>query len=174
MRFENGKVVFEIKSCIMCTQSPGKYHVRMMCPNDGIAQRGVPCVTCKATTKRHNYYSTGEVVACGTCNGATELLETRTDYISKEQWQSLDFKVFRSNRRQLVIESIFGAGCYSCTDYGRHKDQSDDELIANVKASMPPQACKVIDDANKVLPIAILCNDNGYSVVAYKGGKLYV
>jgi predicted RNA-binding Zn-ribbon protein involved in translation (DUF1610 family) len=169
MKIVNGIIQYEMRECIMCVNSatPGKRAVSHICPNDGTPQRGKACATCGATTKRHSYYKTGEIVPCGYCKGTMQVLETSTDYASKEIWNSLEFKVFRSERAQTMRESLFGLGVYSCTDYGDHKKLTDSELIEKVRNSGPHQVCKFINELGKILSIGIFCNSNGYSVVAY-------
>lgn len=55
---------------------------------------------------------------------------------------------------------------YSVTDYGRHQQMTDAELIELVRKSSGHQACKVINDDNTVAKyISILTSKDGYSVM---------
>ena len=92
------------------------------------------------------------------------------DAMPDEMFKALSFKVYRSGRVQTTVESLLGVGVYSCTDYGRHKHQTDEELIAKVREHSYVQACKVVDKNLKVCDhVGIFTNDNGYSVIPVYG-----
>ena len=78
-----------------------------------------------------------------------------------------DVQGVRSERPQTINERLLGSGMvYSCTDYGDHKQMTDDELIAKVKQTTSVQATKISDkDDNVAEHIGIFTNQYGYSVI---------
>jgi len=168
MRIENGKLVLEMRKCWNCEGTGTKEELKP-CPNYNIpytATKKKPCQYCGARYKgSHNYLKTGNIISCDTCKGKKELMETRFDSISQELWQSIKFIVIRSCREMDRMEGLLGAGAYTCTDYGRHKALTDEQLIATVKEEKHVQACKLVKEDMTVMGMAIYTSDMGYSVI---------
>ena len=113
-------------------------------------------------------------VLCSDCNGDYEnfSLEQWTDNVPVEVVSLLPIEVLRSDRKHTILEHVIGAGLFSCTDYGRSWDLSDENLIASVREEIlnrPPQLCKIVrskDDLTLRDKIVIFTSRNGYSVLA--------
>ena len=166
MKIVNGRFVYEIKECFMC-EGKGKVEEFIDCPNDRQPMRGKKCPHCETTNKHHHLISTGKMRPCGHCEGKGKVMENDCDSIPREMWESLTFKVYRTNRPMTINDSYYGFGCvWSCTDYGRCKDLSDDELISEVKkGGSMIQPVKIADkDGNICDHIGIVCKDQGYIV----------
>jgi len=68
------------------------------------------------------------------------------------------------NREITFNESYLGFGTvYSVVDYGRHKDLSDEEIIAEVKASPNKQACNYVLRDLLCDEIVIVSSNQGFS-----------
>jgi len=128
--------------------------------------RGKKCPHCGSTTKHnHKYLDKGEIQDCCMCRGKGKKQEDSCSSMPQKLFESLDFMVVRTNLQQTFNEAYLGIGCvFSCTDYGRHKNMTDEELINSVKSNTFNQATKVVDDNDNVMPILIITSDNGYSV----------
>lgn len=173
MHIENGKMIFGTRECSQC-YGAGKIAKQIpcrTCKGSGRGKRG-GARGCKACYGFGHEYDHVNRVVCPTCNGLNSMASepaTRFDTMPDSIWQGLEFRVVRSNRRQTWSEAYLGYGCVvSVTDYGRHKDMTDDQLIEAVRnGSSSHQACKVTrEDGTVASFVAILTNDNGYSVVA--------
>jgi hypothetical protein len=165
---EGNKLVFGTEECCMCRE-------------DGTTAGYKPCPVCFGTNRTKGGKGKGECrkcfngrvvapeirVTCGTCNGTHTLQSTSTSFLPDGIYSGLEFKVFRSERPQTWNEAYLGIGTvYGCTDYGRHQNMSDDELIADVRKHGSVQACKISRDGELCKYIGIYTNRNGYSVVA--------
>lgn len=173
MQIIDGHIVFGMRECRRCW-GEGTVAKRQACPKchgTGNGPRGGHggCRTCYGSGARydHNVQET-----CPTCEGVNSKAfeaEDICDRISDDDWRAFEFRVYRSNRPQTWGEAYMGAGVFSCTDYGVHKELSDDALIADVRERAGSvQAIKVADkDTLKVADhIGIFTNHNGYSVIA--------
>lgn len=170
MRIENGKLVMEKFPCIHCHDGVATTYRRCRYYDKAVKGK-FPHDTCPdcGSKSRHGHkmvIPTG-TKTCEICGGTGMREETRFDSIPHEVWQSLNFKVYRSNRRETLYEELIGLGCYSCTDYGRHNSMTDDELIKKVKDNNSYIQALKISDENFVVAheISIRCSDNGYSVI---------
>lgn len=174
MRVENGKVIFERKNC---TCGDGKQARKVPCTKCGGTGNGPRggANTCKGVKNKGCFrgytWDHNDPIPCSRCNGDFQDHdeENDCDYLPKGVWQRFDFKVYRNANDLTVGEFLMGYGdgtVFSCTDYGRHEDQSDEELIASVRdRNSSTQACKVIDqDHNLASHIGIFCSPNGYAV----------
>lgn len=114
-------------------------------------------------------------LTCPQCNGNPKLSEPGKlgDSMPAEIWKSLEFRVYRSDRQQTFNEYLLAYDCcYSCTDYGAHKQKTDEELIEDIRSrETSVQASSVTrkDEHNPQVGIlchhvGIFCSDNGYSV----------
>lgn len=120
-------------------------------------------------------YKKFTLTTCRSCGGSWEKAhnEDLTDTLPRDVILDIPIEVNRSLRPQTWLEHHFGAGVYSCTDYGRWKDQSDEVLIEkfhdDVKHGSFPtrQATKYTrrDDMRLCDKLVILTNDNGYSIL---------
>ena len=172
MHIENGKMVFGLRHCSRCF-------------GDGLVAKSIPCRTCLGTGngKRggkgqcKKCYGSGREydhvnkITCPDCNGVNSHAcepATRYDSMPESVWQSLEFRVFRSQRPQTWVEAYLAIGCvYSVTDYGRHQQMTDEQLIETVRTSTGHQACKVTNlDGTVAKYIGIFTSDNGYTPIA--------
>ena len=172
MRVENGKLILEKRKC-SCNDGIVTYYDA--CPNNYKVVRGKypgnKCPHCGAKNKWDHKSIGSHEETCPRCNGAAILDESRYDSIPDELWQSLTFKVYRSNRRASWAEQWLGLGCYSTVDYGAYKKLTDAEIIAKNREHHYIQACKVCNkDLIMCDHIGIFCHDQGYSVVAIMEG----
>ena len=168
IRIENNKLVYGLEECF--------------CAPDGTEPGRKPCHKCNGTARtkggkgkgacRHclngTEVDTTQRVPCAWgCKGTHYIPATRCSYMPDAIFQSLTFKVYRSERPQTINERLLGSGMvYSCTDYGDHKQMTDDELIAKVKQTTSVQATKISDkDDNVAEHIGIFTNQYGYSVI---------
>jgi hypothetical protein len=170
MRIKNGKAIYEEVQCWHCNGT-GKIKQGISCPLywQPVAHHpGHKCPHCGAKNKDSHGLIGEEIIECYICNGKGVRVEDRHDYMPNGFFQSLDFKVYRSNRPQTMNEYLLGFDCvFSCTDYGQYKSMTDEELIVHVKESTTHQYCSVVDKDNTICDhIGIFCNDNGYSVRA--------
>jgi hypothetical protein len=173
MRIENGKMVYGKRECSTCF-GLGKKAAQITCrtcKGTGNGKRG-GARGCKVCYGFGHEYDHVNRITCPTCNGIDSMHSqdaTAYDTMPDEVWQSLDFRVIRQDqRKQSWSEQYLAIGCvYSVTDYGRHIDMTDAELIEVVKKAGGHQACKVVDKDNNVAEfIAILTSDGGYAPVA--------
>ena len=130
--------------------------------------------------KSCNHCLSGEVTdrsrpeVCRQCNGEKRVQGTLGASLPVHIWESLEFRVYRSNRKQSYNENLLGFGCIvSVTDYGEHRKKTDEELIADVKRKGCVKGINVAEAVNKERTIGKLCNhvgifcsDQGYSVRA--------
>lgn len=192
MRVENNTVILEPKDCEHCDDERTP-------PGYVISQFGwKQCHKCKGTGKRgsgrcrecnnlNGYFSQRsprrpgwlpdynvitETEICGTCNGnpTNAMQENLCDHMPVEILRSIPIVVKRSTRPQTFNEAHLGFGTvYSVTDYGRHKTETDEELIAKVRKDFDgfaqSQATKVTDRATMKLceRIVIFTSDNGWA-----------
>lgn len=166
MRLENGKMVYEMHPCISC-DGKGQVNEILDCPNDRMKMRGQKCPHCGTTNCHHSFISTGKMRPCGYCDGAGKKMEDRCDSIPDEMWKALKFKVYRTNQHTTFNDAYLGFGSvWSCMDYGRHMEMTDDELIAKVRdEGNYIQAIKIINEDGTICDhIGIVCKDQGYVV----------
>ena len=165
-----GKLVYGLEDCI-CTD--GKIFGRKTCPACNGTNRTKGGLG-KGQCTKCNFgivvdFEPAHRVACDRCNGTRKVQSTSCSYVPIEIYRSLPFQVIRSDKSQTWNEAWLGMGCiFSVTDYGRHKNISDELLIAEARHKESSiQACKIANSNNKLCSyVAIRCNDNGYSVVA--------
>lgn len=193
MKIENNTLVLGTHECRRCDEN-----------NEVRETEYLPCRTCKGTGRgprggrdgckecrglRRRSYDTGRMIPCENCSGTGQEPDDFYDRVPDEIWQSLDFRVHRNPRRaQTFVEAHIGVGCWSVTDYGQHKNMSDEALIQKVRDDHTGgvQACKIIkhtgssykpeDPPDPTLPdhIGIFTNDNGYFVAAVHGETVKV
>lgn len=154
---------------------------------NGTVHRRVDCDVCKGTGKGirggrdgcKNCHGGGRVLTdkdplvCKTCQGdyKDHRSEDVYDYAPVDILLSIPVRVVHKQRTQSWAEQYIGLGLYSCTDYGRYKDMSDEELIAHVRSGNSfrrTQALNIADKDkdNKLCDyVAIVTADNGYSVI---------
>jgi len=185
MRVENRIVVLESTDCRRCDHGQIRRPIQEDCPNclgTGRTKQGKGKGWCKWRSKdgSHQYCSGGKVVAgyqdalCPDCNGDFEnfSLEQWTDHVPVEIVSLLPISVLRSNREHTFFEHNIGAGLFSCTDYGKSWDLSDEKLASSVQEEIlrrPPQLCKIVRAKNDLTlrdKIVVLTSRNGYSVLA--------
>jgi hypothetical protein len=179
MRIEGNQVVLERKNCHMCdhgTQPTKKWKVCSKCNGTGKKGNG-RCRECNSRTYwdqkalRPGYvmfYDHADRQFCETCGGNYEgfRAETMTDTIDITH---IPIEVQRNGRQQSWVEQHIGVGVYTIMDYGHHKNQTDDEIIAKVRKEMHRvQACKVVrsdDDPTICDKLVIVTADTGFSAV---------
>lgn len=176
MRIENGQLILEKKNCTHCRL--GSVPSRISCPKcngTGNGPRGGKrgCRNCHGFGDSWDHDNR---VVCDYCNGDyyESQLETPFDHIHFAK-DDVEIKVVRDlEARELTLEeSYFGVGLFSCTDYGRHKTKSDDELIEDAfhfeeKGTAWTQGIKLIKDKHNLAIcnyLAIVTADQGYSVI---------
>ena len=165
---ENGKYFYPLKTNCLCDK--GKYYpLNTICSNcNGTKKepkdRRKKCRTCSGTGK------TRSPETCPSCNGNWQLSQDADlyNYIPDEVIANIPKKVVRKERGMSWAESYIGLGLSSCTDYGRHKVLSDEELISTAFDSLiGHQAIKVVrkEDNRLCDYIAIVTADQGYSLI---------
>lgn len=185
---EGNEIVFGRKNC-MCSwgennDTKGKECGYLPCPKckgTGRTKGGTGKGDCRASGcyrgKVHSW-KPEHLQTCRKCNGAWENSEQEdyTDYMPKDIWEGLEFRVIRHNRQLSGNEQLLGMGCvFSCSDYGRSKGKTDEEMIAEVKASSSHQACKVCkEDGELCQYVGIFMANGGYSVRAVFDEKLTI
>lgn len=176
MRIENGNIILERKNCTRC--NAGTIPSEITCPKcngTGNGPRGGKR-GCKKCSGFKTVFDHDNRLTCPDCNGdyINAVEETPYDhiYISKND---LDVKVIRDRetREMSWAEQFIGVGLFSCTDYGRHKDMSDDELIESAfhfdeKGTFWTQGIKLVrnkHDLSICNYLAIVTGNQGYSVI---------
>lgn len=192
LRVENNIVILEPKDCTHCDDdrtpvgtviTAFEYKLCEKC--NGTGKRGSG--RCRNCNSKDGYFShlsprrpglvpdytkIASIGTCTTCGGHPEnaMMENLTDPMPVDILQAIPIEVMRSNRPQTFNEAHLGLGTiYSITDYGAHKNQTDDELITKVRDDMSgfatQQACKYTRRSDMRLcdKIAILTSDNGWS-----------
>lgn len=165
----DGKLVYGLEDCVMCDEN-GKVFGRMTCPK------------CKGTHRTKGGFGKGECrncldgkindfdpahkIFCSVCNGSHKVQANSCSYVPDEVVEAIPMRVFRSDRAQTLAEYLFGVGLFSCTDYGRHAQMSDEDLVADVRRSATcVQGTKIAkDDGTLCDYIGIFCNHSGYTV----------
>jgi hypothetical protein len=180
MKIIDGKIVLETKPCNCaigerCT--PGKQPGRKVCPTCKGTRRGKrggigKCRGCYDGTT-HDFENR---VTCEVCKGAAIMPETRYDWITKELWESMTFRVVRdATGRWGFNESYLGLGYVSCcTDYGTAWANPDDNaIITMVKGErMSTQALNICrEDLTVAKEMVIIVTKNGYKVKAVYGDE---
>lgn len=176
MKVENGRMVYEEVPCWWC-KGAKVYEYGKLCPLMHQAVNKYPgrvCPHCKSKSKSGHTLIGTEIKTCETCKGSGVHHENAYDSVPAAIWQGLTFKVYRSNRKQTMVESLLGVGVYSVTDYGRHQAKTDEDLIEEVRGNTSSATHQAISgivsraDHGRICDhIAIVCSDNGYSVVGY-------
>ena len=180
-KIENGKVILLSAECLSCSGEgvrPKKQYVQCTkCNGSGKRGKG-RCRNCyneyvyscdKSLPKYHvMQFSKTETEVCERCNGSKTEEPSYHNYMDSALWESVTFKVYRSQRDISWNEANLGYGCvYSCQDYGRSFASSDTEIIADVKTNKGNQFSKVCqDDGTLCNHIGIFVNRGGYSVRA--------
>lgn len=182
MQIENNHLVLETRPCSTCNGSLriNEWITCSACNGSGkkdpTKPKGRNCPVCGDNAS--NSLIRGKVLSIGTgicpCTRTeTPGIEAETIYDSApdSMFQALEFRVYPSNRHQTFAENLLGVGVYSCSDYGRYRNQTVDELIADVRKHTYVQACKFVhrDDMTVCDHIGIFCNDSGYTVQAVWG-----
>lgn len=156
------------------------------CWGRGDVATTIPCPTCNGTGNGprggrrgckscHGFRTAYDQVnrtVCDRCGGNPKDAEEGDlfDRLPKDLWRSLDFQVYRADRRQTWNERNLGAGCIvSVTDYGRAWDADDPQaLIEDVRdRESAPQAVSVAERETGRLcdHVAIVVHRGGYTVV---------
>lgn len=173
MKLKNNNLVFEVVNCWHC-QGKGTFEYGTFCPNYNKKMYGKVCKYC-GSKSQHGHKVTGkEIKECDICKGTGKVQETESDFLPKEIWQNLTFKVTREQRNLTLGESLLALNLvYSCTDYGRAWKETDENLIDSVKNDQGShQVNKIYKDGNLCNYINIILTQNGYTVVAvFDGGN---
>lgn len=192
MRVENNILILEPKDCTTCDDErtpEGKIIALFeynLCPKcKGTGKRGNG--RCRECNDRNGYYSRvaprrpgyvpdysriADIETCPTCGGNPHnaMQENLTDRIDLDIIRALPFEVLHADaRRQTFNEAYLGIGTvYSVTDYGRYRNETDEQIIEHVKSGLNPQACNYADRETHELckKIVILTSNNGYSAYA--------
>jgi hypothetical protein len=175
MKIVDGRFIYEMHECSSC-DGKGEVEEFIDCPNDRMTMRGKKCPHCDTTNKHHHLISTGKMRSCGHCEGKGKVMENDCDKIPEEIWQSMTFKVYKTDRPTTINDAYYGIGCvWSCMDYGEHKNLTDEQLIDKVRhGGSYIQATKISDKEGNICDhIGIVCKDQGYVVHAVdKEGKV--
>lgn len=92
------------------------------------------------------------------------------DHVPGELAEQFTYFVDRGERQATFAEQYLGSGIQTLVDYGRHKENSDQELIDEVKERVlefdrGPQLTKFLNDDDKFTTNFVIdCNDRGWSV----------
>lgn len=180
MRVEDGVVVLERRNCT-CQDGTVPNYVDTLCPDckgtgKNPQDRRKYCRKCRHYSGAYGYIKALDpeqpTRTCGLCDGKYEnaLAETFTDYTNLHL--TLPWRVIRNEQRQQSWgEQHIGLGLGSCVDYGRHKQQTDEELIAHeMKQHKTTQVCKIVRSRENMElcdEILIVTADGGYSVLPY-------
>lgn len=173
MHIENGKMVYGKRECSDCMGSgmKAKQITCTVCLGTGNGKRG-GARGCKKCYGFGHEYDHVNRVTCPTCKGIDPMhaqSATAYDTMPNDIWEALEFRVVRQDeRKQTWAEQYLAIGCvYSVTDYGRHIEMTDAELIETVRKAGGHQACKVVDKDNNIAKfIAIVTSDGGYAPIA--------
>lgn len=176
MKLENRQLILERKNCNNCRFGTVPTKVNCVkCNGTGNGPRGGKrgCRKCYGSGYE---WDQDNRQTCSICNGDYEnfLPETPFNHIRLTK-DDIRIKVIRdyAYRQMSFTEQYIGAGLFSCTDYGRHQNQTDDELIESAfhfeeKGEFSTQGIKLIRDKNDLRIcdyIGIVTADNGYSVI---------
>lgn len=179
-------ITLETRECSSCRWiAPGKVAGRKTCDacnGTGNGKRGGKngCKSCHGFRTRPDH---DNLVTCPNCKGTAIQPENWTDTTTGNvlvALLTLPITVRRSERGQTWNEAYLGLGSlYSVTDYGRHTEQTDAELIQSVRDDLGrhTQLCNVAEKAEDgtltfAAGIVIDCSRNGYSVRAHFGTPL--
>lgn len=175
MRIENGKLILEKRNC-RCFS--GLMPTRIECPTCNGTGKGVRggrngCRKCHGSKYA---YDSENMSTCDVCNGNYENFKDESPYdFMRLNKNDVQIKVVRdyADRAMSFSEQYIGLGLFSCTDYGRHKSQDDNELIESAfhfeeNGSYSTQGIKLVrdkDDLRICDSVAIVVGDQGYSVI---------
>jgi len=123
---------------------------------------------CSRCDGRGACYSDDRRETCGRCHGSGRDKVDRFDWVPREVWQALNFKVVHSERRQSWVEQYIGFEISSCMDYGAHKRLTDAQLISEIRnEKLSTQACRITqEDGTLCDAVLIITAATGYSLVA--------
>lgn len=167
-------VTLQTRSCLCSNNVRPGYNFGLKactkCLGTGRTKQGKGKGLCAACYGSRREVCTKTFVPCARCNSTCTVPETETDYCPKEWVTNLPMSVDRNPRTQSLLEAYIGVGLFSVTDYGRHKEMSDPELITQIRDGLgSTQLCKMIQSSNILHRFAshliIRCNNNGYSVI---------
>ena len=167
MKIKDGKAIWEEVTCWECEGS-GKVERGVTCSRWGMKTGHKPCPECGGKGQHGHKLIGKEIVGCCICNGKGSYVEGLYDYDKQNTWQTLPFAVTSQNRGENFLEAYIGVGLCSVTDYGAHKNLSDEELIDKVKKELNfVQYCKFVSkegDVAKGITINRLLD--GYTITA--------
>jgi hypothetical protein len=175
MKIDNNQLILGRRNCTNCSQ--GSVPTRVDCDKcngtgNGIRGGKRGCRQCTGVGYKFDHDNRE---TCDTCNGDYENFKPETPYdFMKLNKDDIAIKVVRDyvDRQMTFAEQYIGMGLFSCTDYGRHKTQDDDELIESAfhfeNGPHSTQGIKLIrnkDDLRICDYISIVVGDQGYSVI---------
>jgi hypothetical protein len=176
MKIDNGQLILEHRNCTNCNHGsvPTRIDCRV-CNGTGNGVRGGK----NGCKKCHGFkyeFDQDNRQTCSVCNGDYENFEPETPYnFMRLEKNDIPIKVIRDyvGRQMSFGEQYIGVGLFSCTYYGRHKTQNDEELIESAfhfeeRGPFSTQGIKLIRDKNDLRIcdyIGIVTADNGYSVI---------
>ena len=148
------KLVMGTHKCHSCAGSGERPTVTVPCPKcegTGKGPRGGRRGCRKCNGFGNEYLNPADLHiflpgSCKQCGGSGQLPDDLYDTLPKDLWQSMDFRVVRTNRGSGFMEQYIGVGCYSSTDYGDAWESNDSPaLIRKVRDDRlgTPQAIKV-------------------------------
>jgi len=176
MKIKNNMLILEMKNCSSCNKGALPSKIKCdVCNGTGNGPRGGKkgCRNCHGFGDAWDHVNT---LVCNKCDGEYVNAELETPYNFMHLYQDdIAIKVVRDYQERAMSfeESYLGAGLFSCTDYGRHKNQADDELIESAfhfesTGFHSTQGIKLIKDKNNLSIcnyLAIVTADQGYSVI---------
>lgn len=176
MEIKNGKLILGYLNCSSC--SAGTVPSKIDCPKcngTGNGPRGGKkgCRSCHGFGSAFDHDNR---LTCEVCNGNYIDFRDETPFnFIRLKKNDIEIKVIRDRESRIMswAEQFIGVGLFSCTDYGRHKNMTDDELIESAfkfeeQGYHTTQGIKLVRAKNNLSIcnyLAIVTGDQGYSVI---------
>jgi hypothetical protein len=176
MKVENKQLILERKDCTNCNHGTIPTQIDCdKCNGTGNGPRGGKngCKKCHGFGRDWDHVNR---LTCPVCNGdyIHFKLETPYDHIHLSK-EDIPVKVVRDyvSRTMSFAEQYLGMGLFSCVDYGRSQNQTDEEIIESAfhfeeRGTYWTQGIKLVrnkDDLRVCDAVAVILGDQGYSVM---------
>lgn len=165
MQIENGKLIFEVTKCTLCSGT-GKIKHGIFCINENKKQRGKPCKVCGSKNKRDHKIVTYKIVNCNYCNGTGKKMENRFSHIADHLVEPIiamiNFTFRNPEIDEIDLDQSFISSCYrgknsfaGGQDYIDHRKSSAklilEKVLKSVRGGYTHQALNYIDSENNIL-----------------------